>query len=158
MNKLMEERWIWIDSMHQMRQGLLEHLTDADLAFNPGGENPTLGGLFRENGEIEYAYLQSFKTLKQDFTYRNSEAGLDGSVARLKAWLQSLDTDLQATLSAYSDEDLKKQIARPSGNQVPVEMQFDIYLQCMFIFMGKAVVYFRALGKPLPPSVGEYIG
>jgi len=157
-NRLMKERWSWIEPMHQMRQGLLDRSSDVDLAFSPGGKNLTLGGLFRDIGEIEYSYLQSFKTFKQDFSYRNTEAGLDSSVARLKGWFQTLDADLQAALSAFSDEDLKKSIERPSGNQMPVEMQFDVYLQCLFIFIGKAVVYFRAMGKALPPGVDEYIG
>jgi len=158
MNHYMQEKWSWIEGTHGMRTGLLETLSDADLAFNPGGENVSLGALCRELGEIEYDYLQSFKTFRQDWSYRNSEAGLDGSVARLKAWFQAMDDDLKATVSAFSDEDFKKTIERESGFMVPIEMQLDIYLQAMLIIFGKATIYMKAMNKPLPPSMKEYIG
>src|ERR1051326_8199701 len=115
MSRFMEERWSWIEGTHAMRAAILDTLSDAELAFNPGGQNMTLGSLLREVGEIEYAYLQSLKTFKQDFSYRNTEAGLDGSVARLKAWYQTMDDDMKATLSAFSDEDMKKSITRGRG-------------------------------------------
>src|SRR5689334_19983787 len=133
MNQSIQMRWSWIDGSHGMRNAMLETLTDADLAFNPGGQNMTLGALCRELGEIEYAYVQSFKTFTQDFKWRNTEAGLDQSLARLKAWFQSLDGEMKTVLSAMSDDDMKKQIDR-SGYKVPVDMQVEIYLQAMLIF------------------------
>ncbi|MDR3574401.1 MAG: hypothetical protein P4L50_11090 [Anaerolineaceae bacterium] len=158
MNHYLQEKWSWIEGTNSMRTGLLDILSDADLAFNPGGENSSLGALCRELGEIEYSYLQSFKTFRQDWSYRNTEAGLDGSVARLKAWFQTLDDDLKATVAAFSDEDLKKAIDRSSGYSMPVEMQLDVYLQAMLIFFGKATIFLRAMNKPLPPYMQEYIG
>ena len=158
MNRFMQDRWSWFEGMNGMRTGLLEAITDADLSFNPGGQNKTLGALFREIGEIEHSYVQSLKTFKQDWSYRNTEAGLERSVAQLRVWFQTLDDELQATVSSFSDDDLKKAVERPSGYTMPVEMQLDVYLQAMFIFFGKATVYFRAMSKPLPPSVQEYIG
>src|SRR5690242_4471661 len=101
MNKYMEERGSWITGSHAMRNALLDLVTDADLSFNTGGQNKTLGGIFKEIGEVEYAYLQSLKTSKTDFSYRNNEAGLDSSVARLKAWYQSLDEDMVKVLNAF---------------------------------------------------------
>jgi hypothetical protein len=157
-NHFMQERWSWVEGTHAMRSAILDTLSDADLTFNPGGQNMTLGALFRETGEIEYAYLQSLKTFKQDFSYRNTEAGLDTSVARLKAWYQALDDDMKATISAFSDADLGKTIERASGFSLPVEMQLDIYLQAGLIFLGKATIYLKAMNKPLLPSVQEYIG
>ncbi len=85
MNRYMQEKWSWIEGSHGMRMELLDRLSDADLSFTPGGENMTLGALSREMGETEYAYIQSLKTCAQDWTYRNTEPGLDGSVAQLKA-------------------------------------------------------------------------
>lgn len=158
MNQFMQEKWSWIEGTHAMRTGLLDSLSDADLAFNPGGQNMTLGELCREIGEIEYAYLDSLKTFKQDFSYRNTEAGLDKSIERLKAWYQTLDDDMKATASAFSDEDFKKTIQRPGGFEAPIAMQLDVYLQALLIFFGKAVIYLRAMNKPLPPSIQEWIG
>ncbi|MHB8628797.1 MAG: DinB family protein [Aggregatilineales bacterium] len=156
MNRFIQERWAWIEGTHGMRATLLDTLTDADLAFNPGGLNVTLGALCREMGEVEYSYIQSLKTFKQDWTYRNTEAGLATSVAKLKAWYQTLDADMQATVAAFSDEDLKKEIDR--GFKVPVEVQLDIYLQALLIFFGKATIFIKAMNKPLPKQIGEWIG
>ena len=157
MNRSMLEKWSWIDGTHAMRSQLLDILSDADLAFNPGGQNMTLGALCREMGEIEHSYVQSLKTFQQDWSYHNMEADLESSVARLKAWFQTLDDELKATISAFSDEDLKKTVDR-GGYMMPVELQLDVYLQALLIFFGKATVYLKAMNKPLPQQIHEYIG
>ncbi len=157
MNRSMLEKWSWIDGTHAMRSQLLDILSDADLAFNPGGQNMTLGALCREMGEIEHSYVQSLKTFQQDWSYHNGEANLESSVARLKAWFQTLDDELKATISAFSDEDLKKTVDR-GGYMMPVELQLDVYLQALLIFFGKATVYLKAMNKPLPQQIQEYIG
>ena len=157
MNRYMQEKWPWIEGTHGMRSQLLDILSDADLAFNPGGQNMTLGALCREMGEIEHSYTQSLKTFKQDWSYRNTEAGSESSVARLKAWFQTLDEEMKATVSTLSDEDMKKAVDR-SGFTLPVELQLDVYLQALLIFFGKAAVYLKAMNKPLPEQINEYIG
>ncbi|HLQ28983.1 MAG TPA: DinB family protein [Ktedonobacteraceae bacterium] len=157
MNRYMQEKWPWIEGTHGMRSGLLDSLSDADLVFSPGGQNMTLGALCREMGEIEHSYVQSLKTFKQDFSYHNMEADLESSVARLKEWFQTLDDELKATVSALSDEDLKKTVDR-GGFAMPVELQLDVYLQALLIFLGKATIYLKAMNKPLPEQIQEYIG
>jgi len=157
MNRYMLEKWSWIEGTHGMRSQLLDSLSDADLAFSPGGQNMTLGALCREMGEVEYSYIQSLKTFRQDWSYHNEEADLENSVARLKAWFQTLDDELKATVDAFSDEDLQKTIDR-GGFATPVELQLDVYLQALLIFLGKATVYFKAMNKALPQHFHEYIG
>ena len=157
MSRLMNEKWPWIEGSHGMRTQLLDTLSDADLAFSPGGQNMTLGALCREMGEVEHAYIQSLKTFKQDWSYRNSEAGLDSSVARLKAWFHTLDEEMKATVSALSDEDARKTVNR-NGYEMPVELQLDVYLQALLIFFGKATLYHTAMNTPLLPQFQEYIG
>jgi uncharacterized damage-inducible protein DinB len=157
MNRYMLEQWSWIEGTHAMRSQLLDILSDADLAFSPGGQNMTLGALCREMGEIEHSYVQSLKTFQQDWSYHNMEADLESSVARLKAWFQTLDDELKATVSAFSDEDLKKTVDR-GGYTMPVELQLDVYLQALLIFFGKATIYLKAMNKPLPQQIQEYIG
>jgi uncharacterized damage-inducible protein DinB len=157
MNRYMLEKWPWIEGTHGMRSQLLDSLSDADLAFSPGGQNMTLGALCREMGEVEYSYIQSLKTFGQDWSYHNEEADLESSVARLKAWFQTLDDELKATVDALSDEDLQKTIDR-GGFATPVELQLDVYLQALLIFLGKATVYFKAMNKALPQNFQEYIG
>jgi hypothetical protein len=156
MNRYMQEKWSWIEGIHRMRIELLDTLSDAELAFSPGGDNMTLGALLRESGDIEYSYNQSLKTFKQDWSYHNTEAGLEGSVARLKVWFEALDEEMKATVSSFSDEDLTKIIDR--GFPTPVELQLDIYLQALLIFFGKATIFFKAMRKPVPQQIQEFIG
>lgn len=157
MNRYMTEKWSWIEGTHGMRSQLLDTLTDADLAFNPGGQNMTLGALFRQSGEVEYSYIQSLKTFQQDWSYHNEESGLESSVVRLKAWFEELDAEMKATVAAFSDEDLTKTIDR-GGFAMPVDLQLDVYLQALLIFLGKATIYLKAMSKPLPQTIQEYIG
>jgi hypothetical protein len=157
MNRFMNEEWPWIEGSHGMRSQLLDILSDTDLAFSPGGQNMRLGALIRESGEIEHSYTQSLKTFEQDWSYRNVEAGLESSVARLKVWFQTLDDELKATASALSDGDLKKTVDR-GGFTMPVELQLEVYLQALLIFFGKATIYLKAMNKPLPQQIQEYVG
>ena len=157
MNSLMQEKWPWIEGTHGMRTQLLDILNDADLAFNPGGQNMPLGALLREMGDIEYSYIQSLKTFKQDWSYHNTEPGMESSLTQIKAWYQTLDDEMKATVADLSDEDSTKTIDR-NGYQAPVGLQLDIYLQALLIFFGKASVFLKAMKKPLPPIIQEYIG
>ena len=126
MNRYMTEKWPWIEGTHQMRSQLLDILNDDDLTFNPGGQNMSLGALCRQLGEVEHSYAQSLKTFQQDWSYRNEDTALEGSVARLKEWFQELDEELKAAADALSDEDLKKTIDR-GGFAMPVDLQLDVY-------------------------------
>jgi hypothetical protein len=156
-NNLLNEKWPWIEGSHGLRMQMLDLLSDADLAFNPGGQNMTLGALCREIGEIEHAYTQSLQTFRHDWSYRNPDAAITTSVARLKAWFQSLDDALQAAIIAFPDDAEAQSIER-GGAPVSVAFQLDVYLQAMLIFLGKAAIYLRAMIKPLPPLYLEYIG
>src|SRR5262249_8319976 len=95
MNRMMDEKWLWIEAAQGMRTQLFDILGDADLAFTPGGQNMPLGALCRQMGETEHSYIQSLETFQQDWSYRTSDADLERSVARLKAWFQTLDDTMQ---------------------------------------------------------------
>ena len=45
-----------------MRDHLLTVVSDADLAYKPPGQNPTLGELLVQMGDIEGIYTHSFET------------------------------------------------------------------------------------------------
>jgi hypothetical protein len=156
-NKLMEELFPMIEGTHGMRAGLLDVLSDADLAFTPGGQAMPLGQLLVEFGEIEQAYVDSFKTLKQDFSWRQPDASLAGSLEAIRAWYHRLDHELRAVLGALSDADLQKTIDRGSF-QPTVEVQLQIYLQALLIFFGKATIYLRVMQRPLPKAIESWIG
>jgi len=153
----MDEKWPWIEAAHGMRSQILDILSDADLAFTPGGQNMTLRALYREMGEVEYAYIQSLKTLKQEWSYRTSDADLVGSVAQLGAWFHTLDEGMKVAIAELLDEDVNKTVDR-GGNAVTVEFQLDVYLQAVLIFLGKATIYLKGMNKPLPKEFQEYIG
>jgi uncharacterized damage-inducible protein DinB len=99
MNRYMQEKWSWIEGTHEMCSQLLDTLSDADLAFNPGGQNMTLGALLREMADIEHSYIKSLKTFKQDWSYRNIQAGLESNLARIKARYQTLDDEKSKSIS-----------------------------------------------------------
>lgn len=156
MNRMKNEMWPWIEAAHGMRSEMFDIVNDADLTFDPGGQNMTLGALCRQMGEIEYSYIQSLKTFRQDWSYRNNEAVLVSSIAHLKAWFQTLDDELQAAITTLSDEDMQKAVDR-GGHEATVEFQIDVYLQAVLIFLGKATIYLKAMNKSLPQSLQDYI-
>lgn len=158
MNTYMQNKWSWVEGTHGMRNGLIATLADSDLAFCPGGNAMTLGALFREIGDVQYAYIQSLKTFKTDFTYRNNATGIENSVAQLSAWYVAMDAEMKSIIEAFSDADFQGMIARSSGYQMPVEMQLDVYLQALLIFFGKVTVYLKIMKKPVDATIQEYIG
>lgn len=157
MNRYAQEKWSWIEGTHGMRIQLLDALHDEQLSFNPGGQNMTLGALCRESGDVEYSYIQSLKTFKQDWSHHNEAPGIESSVAQLKAWYQQMDDEMKAIVARFSDDDLTKTVDR-GGYAAPVDVQLDIYLQALLIFFGKASVFCKALDVEMTPSFQEYIG
>ena len=156
MNVFVQQHGTVYHETQVMREQLMDILTDADLGFTPGGSNPTLGEICKEMGDVEYAYIGSFKLLKQDWSYRNTEAGLAGSVSQLKAWFSKLDEQFKITMESLSDEDLTKTIDR--GWPVPVATQLHIYRVALLIYYGKIAVYLKAMNKTMPQQWREWIG
>lgn len=157
MNRLLQEKWSWIEGTHGMRTQLIDILTDADLTFSPGGQNITLGALLREMAETEYSYIQSLKTFKQDWSSHSTDAALETNLVGIKARYQTLDEEMKATISALSDEDITKTVDR-GGFSTPLDLQLDVYLQALLIFLGKTTVYLRAMNRAYSPQIQEWIG
>jgi hypothetical protein len=148
------------DILHEtqhIRAELMDAVTDADLAYKLPGDNPTLGALCREMGQVEHTYTGSFRTLKHDWTYPAVDPGMETSVAQLKAWYATLDADLENTLLAYKDRDIQSLVV-DRGWPMPFGGQFHTYREALLIFYGKATCYLRALGKPLPEQMRGWIG
>jgi len=156
MNVFMKQHGEMYHETQVMREQLMDMLTDADLAFSPGGSNPTLGALCKEMGDVEHAYINSFKTMKHDWSYRNPEAGLAGSVSQLKAWYNTLDEQLKTVMEGLTDEDLNKTIDR--GWPVGIGTQLHIYREALLIYYGKLAVYLKAMGKTMPKQWQEWVG
>lgn len=149
-----------LDLLHMtnaLRTQMLDSLSDADLAFKLPN-NPTLGELCREMGDVQRSYIDSFKTLKQVWDVRNQEAGLDSSVEKLKAWYKALDEELVAVLQAIPAADFQTKVVDRGGFTPSLSTQFHIYREALLIFYGKASVYLKALGKTLSEQWQTWIG
>lgn len=140
-----------------LKHQMIEILEDADLGHSVPG-SPNLGVLCKEIGETQQSYIESFKTLKLNFAYRNPDVALTTSTAALAAWYTNMDKEMQAILDAFTDEELEtKRLGR--GNwMVPIELNLYIYLQAVLIFCGKAWVHLHALGKEMPEQWADWIG
>ena len=146
-----------------LRDELVAILTDDDLGFRVGGESATLGALCREIGEIEHTYVESFRTIRQDFDYRNPDTRVEKSLDALRSWYAELDRDLADAIAALSEDDIaNRRIVRNdfdvSDFSPSPAVQLDIYREALLIFYGKVSVYLRAMGKPLPGHWPHWIG
>ena len=160
---------VLIDQLHQttaLRTKMMDTLTDNDLAFSLPN-NLTLGELCVYMGNVERAYIDSLKTRKLVWDKPNTEAGLGGSVEKLKAWYKALDEEFDTVISAIEEDDLKvvypgtSDTISPSvdrGWPMPLGGQFRAYREAMFIFFGKCDIYLHALGKPLSEQWQGWIG
>jgi hypothetical protein len=144
--------------MYQALRGqLLELLSDEDLRFTPGGDNPPLGALCVEIGEVQHAYIQSFMDWRMDLSYRNPEPGLVESVSQLASWYKILDAELEAVISHLSEEDIKTRQIDRGGWSATSLIQLEVYKEALLIFYGKVSVYLKAMGKPRPQQWREWI-
>lgn len=159
MNRIMTEQYPTFELYRRVRDQIMDLLSDDDLRFQPGGDNPTLGTLCREIGEVEQAYIDSFKTFRQDFSYRNEEPGLEQSVAKLSAWYKALDQELKTTVEGLSDDDIwNRLIDRGENFKAPPHIQLEIYKEALLIFYGKVSVYLKAMRKTPPEQFQHWIG
>ncbi len=157
MNSLITDYYPTFRMYQALRTQLMELLSDDDLRYSVGGENPTLGALCVEIGEVQHAYIQSFMDWRMDLSYRNPEPGLAESVSQLAAWYRVLDAELEAIISHLSEEDIKtRQIDRGGWSTTPL-IQLEVYKEALLIFYGKASVYLKAMGKPRPQQWREWI-
>ncbi len=159
MNSIMEKYYHVFEMYQALRQQLMESLTDQDLGFRPDDGNPPLGALCREIGEVEVAYIESFKSFQQDFSYRNETPGLEHSVAQLSAWFVTLDQELKQVITDLSEEEIQNRtIDRGGGFVLPPQIQLEVYKEALLIFYGKVSVYLKALDKIPDQQWIDWIG
>lgn len=158
MNSIITDAYSLFELYQALRNQLMEILTDEDLSFRPGGDNPSLGELCRQIGEIEQSYINSFKTFEQDFSYRNQEPGLQNSIGQLTIWFEALDKELKKVIEGLTEEMIQNQtIDRGGGFTVSPRMQLEIYKEALLIFYGKTIVYLKTMEKPLPKQWQDWI-
>lgn len=159
MNSIIRDYYPTFQLYQALRDQLMDILTDDDLAYSIGSANPTLGALCRELGEVEHAYVESFKTFRLDFSYRNPDAELEGNVNALSAWFVDLDHELKDAIAALSEDDLTtRTVDRGGGFELSPRMQLGAYVEALLIFSGKVIVYLRAMGKTPPQQWQDWIG
>ena len=149
MNSVVENEFPLRDTQN-LRYELLETLTADDLAYKLPGDNPTLGELCREMGDLEHSYIQSFTTRRHDWSAQHHGPGLATSVERLTAWYTRLDDEFETVVRAFSEEELHTtHINRGHGVVVSAYVQFQIFREAVLMFYAKASVYLKALQKPV---------
>jgi hypothetical protein len=157
MNRIMVDDYPIFELYQALRQQLMQTLSDDDLRYTPGGENPTLGELCRDIGAIQDAYIQSFKTFKLDFAAAPTPP-VEIRVLALTRWFEELDRELAAALTNLSEEDVENRyIERTDEFQLLPRVQLEVYKEALLIFYGKVSVYLKAMGKPRPPQWEEWI-
>lgn len=158
MNSLVENEFPLRQSQ-SLRYDLMDALTDSDLAYKLPGDNPTLGALCREMGEIEHVYIQSFKTLTMDWSYRNDDAEMATSVERLRAWYIALDEEFEAVVGGLSEDDLHNTHVDRGHDYAPsLFVQFQVYHEAGLMFYAKASVYLKALQKRVSDQWQVWVG
>ena len=138
------------------RDELLLALTDADLAFNPGGDNPTFGELCLRIGETQHSYAESFLTFAADFDYRYPDPSIATSIERLREWHGHLDGELEDALESLSKADAGRSVRR-EGVQVPLAAHLLVFNEALLLFFGKAFVYLKAGGIAMPNKWGAWV-
>lgn len=156
MNSLVEEE---LPGNQDLRDQLLDMLSDQDLAYKLPGSNPTLGELCEEMGQIQQVYTHSFKSFKHDWAYPYAKPEAPDSVASLKTWFKELDEQLVEMLNGLSEVDIHtQQIDRGHGFTPSPYVQFQIYREAILIFYAKASVYLKALEKPYSDEWKRWVG
>ena len=157
MNRFMQQQREVLHATQELRRQLLEVLSDADLGFRPAPRCLPLGEMCREIGEVQQAYIESFRTFRLDLGYRH-QAEVCRSVETLAAWYARLDAELERVLEGLGEADIARSVDRGDGFAPPVEVQFHIYREALLIFYAKAHVYLQALGKRVTGPWQWWIG
>ncbi len=158
MNSIITHYYPILETYQELREQLMTTLEDEDFDYRPTARNPTLGELCREIGEVEQAYIESFKAFRLDFTYRNEQPELESSVALLSAWYAALDRELQTAIESLSEDDVKNRRIDRGHFSLPPQIQLDVYKEALLLFYGKVSVYLRAMGKTPPQRWQDFIG
>ena len=156
MNSLFDEE---IRDHHSMRDHLLTVVSDADLAYKLPGQNPTLGELLIEMGNIQGVYTHSFETFTLDWAHRQLTPPESITIDALRSWFYAHDDGMRSVMSRFSEEELRvDRIDRGGGFIASPFVQHEIYREAVYIFYGKLSVYLRALERDAGASWAAWVG
>ena len=157
MTGFMQEQREVLHATQELRRQLLEVLSDADLDCQPAPGCLRLGELCREIGEVQQAYIESFRSFRLYLGYRH-QGDVSRSIENLRTWYARLDAELETVLGRLEEADLARNVERGHGFAPPVPVQFHIYREALLIFYAKAHVYLQALGKRVTGPWQWWIG
>jgi hypothetical protein len=158
MNSIVAQWFDLLQQTHAVRDEIWEVIDDSALQHRMGGNTLTLGGLCKEMGEVEYAYIQSFRNFTQDFNYRSDEVGLADSVDKLRAWYSQLDEEFYAVLLELSEDDIQDMRIDREDGQLSVTTNFHFYREGLLMFCAKVSIYLRSLSIQPPERFNAWIG
>jgi len=159
MTSVFQEQLALFGLYQELRDDLMQVLSDTTLAFTPGGSALTLGSLCREIGETQQSYLDSFTSRQQDFRYRHPDPDIGTNLDRLRAWYAELDDVLATILTGFGPDDLVNAIIdRGGGFEVTIPMQLEIYKEALLLFYGKASIYLKVLQLEVHGRWQHWIG
>lgn len=156
MNRLFEEE---IAPHHRMRDHVLTLVTDDDLGSRLPGQNPTLGELLVEMGDLEGVYTHSFETFALDWAHRELPPPAPLTIAGLRAWFDAHDDAMKRALGRFTEEELHiDRIDRGHGFIASPFVQHEVYREAVYIVYGKLSVYLKALDLDAGDEWAAYIG
>lgn len=148
----------WLPGLAQMRDALIQPLSEVDLGYSVGGSSLTWSQLLDDCAQMQRSYLDAFGTLDQKWAAPRPAPDHRLTVAEILEHFHTMDRELELVLDSYSDEEWDAVINRPDGTKRTRRGQLEIYAQFMLIFLGKASVYARAQGRVIPPSLQTFVG
>jgi hypothetical protein len=152
MNEKLQENYAMLVGTQCIRDHFLDVFCDDELNFRLGGNTLSVGQLFHELGDIQYSYIQSFKTLTQSFDYPNRATAPYDTVGKLTAWFARLDTEMEAVLETLTGDEIIER-----GFPLPCPTQITVYQDAVLIVAAKLSIYLHALGKSMPEEVKGWI-
>lgn len=156
MNTLYDEE---IRGHHSMRDHLLTVVSDADLAYKLPGQNPTLGELLVELGNIQGVYTHSFETFTLDWAHRRLPPPASLTIAGLQAWFTAHDDAMNSALTRLTEDELQvDRIDRGHGFIASPFVQVQIYREAVYIFYGRFSVYLKALERDAGEEWAAWVG
>jgi hypothetical protein len=159
MNSFVKDELGLLNQTLNLRHYLLDNLTDVDLRYRLPGRNGTFGELFFNIADVQSAYIESFKTLKLDYTRSYNDPAVASSIESLRQRFRELDEELEKLMSEFPEEELlSKIVERGGGFNIPIKVQYLIYREALLIFCAKASIYMKALDKPFNTQWEHWMG
>lgn len=147
-----------VENTVAMRDDVLSLLSDADLGLSLGGDNPPLAVEWALLAETQRHYTDALRTFRMTWEGYRPHMEDAQSIASLKAVFARQDAEMAAVISGLSADDVAGRQVDHGEWQVSVDIHTSMYREALLIFLSRAVMYLRFLGKPIPEKIQLWIG